>query len=101
MERKDENIHQGDVYLVRIEEFPEGKIKHIRNDIVAFGEITGHAHKIEGCEIVEIAGKRFCCVKTDSVITHQQHPKEDVSKGNYEIRIQKEYFPEGLKNVID
>jgi len=75
--------HQGDVFLEEIEVLPKGEQKIVRHDNVAFGEITGHAHCIKGCEIVD----------------HPAIPA--VKSGVYRIRIQQEYFPEGLRNVVD
>lgn len=94
-------VHQGDVFLEEVNNLPEGKKKILRKDVVAFGEVTGHSHKIKGCEVVEIGGREFLCLQETKTMTHDEHPPVDVKKGNYRIKIQKEYFPEGNRNVQD
>ncbi|HLA49818.1 MAG TPA: hypothetical protein VJ000_01350, partial [Thermodesulfovibrionia bacterium] len=87
--------HQGDVFLEEIEVLPKGEQKIVRHDNVAFGEITGHAHCIKGCEIVEIGRREFLVLKENKPMTHEDHPAiPAVKSGVYRIRIQQEYFPE-------
>jgi len=97
-------VHQGDVFLEEVK-IPNKKGKVVRNGIVAYGEITGHKHFVENGKIFEIENNEYLFLNVDSVMTHQQHPAAIVpkpKKGNcYKVRIQHEYFPEGLKKVVD
>lgn len=97
-------VHQGDVFLVETV-LPEGERTFVRNEIAAFGEITGHAHRVKGSEIVSIGGREFLVLKEETPMTHEEHPPVNIpalpSGKGYEIRIQQEYFPEGLRNVAD
>jgi len=72
---------------------------------VAYGEITGHKHVVDKGRIFNIEKEEYLFLNEDSVMKHDEHPDAVVSKpknGNcYKIRIQHEYFPEGLKKVID
>jgi hypothetical protein len=94
------NIHQGDVYLERIDNIPVGA-KSKRKDKIAFGEITGHSHYAKGVTVLEKDGQEFLDVPGDNIISHEDHPKIKLPAGKYKIRIQQEYFPDGSRQVKD
>lgn len=95
------NYHQGDVLLVRIDKLPVGA-KKIREEIVQFGEITGHAHKIIGSGIYEENGKWYVEVPKSEPMTHEDHPfTPPIEAGVYARRIQQEYFPDGFRDTKD
>mgnify|MGYP001580844108 CR=1 FL=1 len=92
-------IHQGDVILEPIKELPTGA-KLIRKNIVMYGEITGHAHTIEGAEIYEKDGICYVKVTEKQPMFHTDHPATPpVEEMIYKRRIQKEYFPDGSRQV--
>lgn len=85
------NVHQGDVFLERVEKLPE-KAVFVRNDIVQYGEITGHAHKIQGAKIYVENGIEYV-VASGKSMTHEDHPITDVPAFVYRKKVQKEFFP--------
>jgi len=95
------NYHQGDIILKRINAIPKDA-KKIRDEIIAFGEVTGHSHRIIGAEIFGVDEKEFVRIKEAHPMIHNEHPPtENVEIGDYERLRQFEYFPEGDIEVKD
>jgi len=52
----DKHYRQGDVLFIRIDELPPLRFKTKKGKVVLEGEVTGHAHKLEGeAKILEVA----------------------------------------------
>lgn len=102
----EKHIRQGDVLLVRVNDVP-AIAKRLATNIVAYGEVTGHAHKIEvdAGEVVlveDVEGNMFVSVKGDNArIVHDEHAPIGLEKGDYKVVIQREYSPEAIKPVVD
>ena len=93
--------HQGDVILEPITKIPEGAV-FIRKNIIMFGEATGHAHTIEDSLVYEKNGILYARVEQEVPMRHEEHPETlPVIRHDYRIRIQKEYFPDGSRQVQD
>lgn len=108
---------QGDLFIRRIEVLPAGlKPMAIENGayIVAHSE-TGHHHVIEARPYVTVFATDDPLVSylqvieatdaMETVIEHLRnfdtHESIKVGPGNYEIRRQREYSPEGWRRVAD
>ena len=94
---------QGDVLIFIDQKIPRGtkKLAHLT---LAEGEVTGHAHRITEGEatLYERKGTLYLKVISDvAALTHEEHHRIDLPRGDYEIRIQREYEPDGWRNVID
>jgi len=77
-----------------------GKVGHI----LAEGEVTGHAHRIDPeCEVTmyEKDGKTYLSVKEEAPLTHEEHHTIDLPAGDYSWQIQREYEPDGWREVAD
>ena len=87
---------QGDVLLKRISALPEGvKPKKLdkNNIILAYGEVTGHAHRITdtvNSMFYEKDGKSYLQVKKPVTLTHEEHHEQTIPTGNYEVGIVRE-----------
>jgi hypothetical protein len=96
---------QGDVLIRRISSLPTQKAALRANGILAYGEITGHAHKIEDlarAEVLEVGEGLFLRVGDEGVrIVHEEHAPINLPAGNYEVEIQREYTPAEIRNVAD
>ena len=104
---------QGDVLFIRREGLPAGEAKKRKDGAVAYGEVTGHSHKLadlETAEVLEIGDGIFVHVSDNGVsiegdpgatFVHEEHGPVSLAPGDYEIRIQREYSPEEIRNVID
>ena len=94
-------IHQGDVLLIPINKIPQDA-KKLRMDIVQYGEVTGHSHKIEGCIVYGDENRAtHISVPISKPMTHEDHPSASVEAGVYEVKIQQEYFPDGFRDIKD
>lgn len=104
-------VRQGDVLLIPVAKVPTGAKKKEGRDanVVAYGEATGHHHVIlDGTVYVGEEGKMFVVVGERGEIRHQDpsgvkadHDWLQIPAGEYEVRIEEEYTPEGLERVAD
>lgn len=108
---------QGDLLLIRVEKLPEGlsKMKSEGGNFIVAHSETGHHHVIAERENVIVYGTENPLVsylevieatdKAEAVIEHLRsfdtHESISISAGIYEIRRQREYFPEGWRRVQD
>ena len=93
--------------------------------ILAYGEVTGHAHEVVDSRVQvaeEIAdrptvtdpdpvpnqqlfeepdGTRLLVVKGPAVLRHEEHGPISLAPGTYEVRRQVEYAPDAIRNVAD
>lgn len=95
----DSGLH-GDV-IVTLSQEPEGfaEMPIVKDHCLAYGEATGHAHKIFGhagdFEIRECPKTKVRHLKVvrDVCLKHQEHDGIIIRPGQYEIGIQREYDP--------
>lgn len=102
---KEAIYRQGDVLIRRIPSLPKQKAQPRLNGILAYGEVTGHAHRVEStekAEVLEIENGLYLRVGDDGVrIIHEEHGEIVLPPGNYEVEIQREYTPAEIRNVAD
>lgn len=100
---------QGDVFIRSVDKLPDG-VKQVQRDngrvILAYGEVTGHAHAIEdrGATIYENPGvdDRFLILNGPATIVHEEHGTIALDPGVYQVNIQREYSPADLsRRVLD
>lgn len=96
----------GDVFIEMVEKLPVG-LKPLRLQVLAEGEITGHAHRIKEpgtAKFFEGAqeGERFFIIEAPEVtLVHEEHGPIKLKQGNYRSWIQREYHPQAIRRVID
>jgi len=100
------DIIQGDVRLKRIDGPKPDVIKIRENGVVAYGEVTGHAHRVIGeATVFEAAADRLIIEVTGTAeLVHDEHatvPAEVLTPGVYEVVGQREYSPEAIRRVTD
>lgn len=101
---------QGDVWIERVETVPDGATI-IPDDsgrvILAYGEVTGHAHAITATPTVKLLSvpgldDRFLHIGGDGAeVRHEEHATIPLPPGFYRVRIQREYRPQGIQRVVD
>lgn len=101
-------IRQGDVLLVQMTAaaaFLEGtqgkKLNHLT---LAEGEVTGHRHRISrgNAELYERDGTLYLRVLSpEAMLTHEEHQAVTIPAGNWMVKIQREYEPDGWRYVAD
>jgi hypothetical protein len=99
-------FRQGDVLIVQIAAVP-AEAKPTKRDagrvILAYGEVTGHAHAITEPEVVKLAAgiEEYLQVAEAAEIRHEEHATIPVPAGSYRIVHQREYTPERIVAVRD
>jgi hypothetical protein len=102
-----EFYRQGDVGIVRVSRIPP-KATPVERDqgriVLAYGEVTGHAHAIaeESATLVRSSdGRTFLRLEAPAVVRHEEHAPVTLPPGRYEVRRQREYSPEAIRDVAD
>lgn len=104
-----DTYRQGDVLLHRVDTLPEGATKVLAQTriVLAYGEVTGHAHVIDAEQAEEYQTpskhgvQRHLRVKHLAQVNHEEHASVPLPAGIYEIVQQCEYTPTEIKHVID
>lgn len=102
---------QGDVLIEAIGRLPRD-LKPLARDngrvVLAYGEITGHAHAIADVQAEGLAHERVTEVEFLRVLAeagvelrHEEHATITLPKGDYRIKRQREYTPFGERRVAD
>jgi len=108
-------FRQGDILIVKVDEIPKGLDlvpKDKGRDILAYGEVTGHAHAVKDSaksklyvdtdsNDVDEMRLRFLNITEETEIVHEEHDSIPLGPGVYKVIRQVEYEPEGYKYVAD
>lgn len=103
-------IRQGDVLLVPVSSIPEGAKPRARDNgrvIIAYGEITGHAHQIAnpdavGAVVLTTAeNATFVRLAKKAQLVHEEHDTAEVPAGTYQYIPQREYRYGATMRVLD
>ena len=104
-------FRQGDVLLVQVEEIPaDATACNVDGDVIlAYGEVTGHAHRIAAGTVKPLANggvwepsaERFIQALEGATLRHEEHGAIEIPAGNYRVIQQREYHPEEIRNVAD
>lgn len=93
----------GDVQIIECDSIPKDAKKLNRKEL-AYGEVTGHAHRINDLvgELFETKnGDLFLRVDKLSHLTHEEHKTLTLDPGCYRIGIKRQYTPDGWERVAD
>ena len=91
------NYRHGDVILKAPVRLPAGAQKR-SGDVVAEGEATGHAHRINGGHVFSYGDLLFVTAGVGASLTHEEHAQEALGPTPdgwaYPVVIQREYDDE-------
>ena len=94
----------GDVLVKSVEALPEGAKKR-GNVTLAYGEITGHSHRIADpatAQTFEVNGQLYLEVTSATAqLIHEEHATIELPKGVYHVWQQREYTPGEIRRVYD
>jgi hypothetical protein len=104
-----EIYRQGDVLIVSVKEFPANLDPVERENgrvVLAHGEVTGHAHAIEGEGAALFRAPKLMAVFITitggpAALEHQEHDPMVIPPGVYRVIRQRKYAPEEIRNVAD
>lgn len=96
---------QGDVLLIQVQRLPDDVEAEIDPNrlILAYGEATGHAHRISGpgAGLFQGTAGRFLRLTQPADLVHPEHGTILLKPGTYRVVQQKEYTPEAIRPVAD
>lgn len=106
-----QTFRQGDVLLVRVDALPpDAAACKVEGDVIlAYGEVTGHAHRLAPATVKPFAkggvwsptAERFIQALEGAQLTHEEHATIPLPAGVYRVVQQREYSPEEIRNVAD
>lgn len=105
-ETETKQYRQGDVFVTAIDSIPSD-VKEVQRDagriVLAYGEVTGHAHAITSKEATlwERGDVRYLEVKRACTLSHEEHSQIALPAGTYQVIRQREYHPEAVRQVAD
>jgi hypothetical protein len=101
---------QGDVLIIPVKSIPE-KLDAIDREegrvVLAYGEVTGHAHAIKAEAAALFRDPKlmavFMRVNGDAPVAleHNDHDTIMIPPGKYQVVRQREYSPGAIRNVAD
>ncbi len=101
------HYRQGDVLLIQIEGLPEDaretKPDEEHRIVLAYGEVTGHAHAVSTAQadLYEAGQDRFLKIQSGASLVHEEHSTIMLDPGTYKIVRQREYVPQSWRVVAD
>jgi len=97
-------VRHGDVLVQRVAKLPPD-IKEQPGFVLAYGESTGHAHRVEAvgsdAQLFRSADERFVVVSGPATLRHEEHGPIPLPPGMYRYWIQREYVPTGKGQTVD
>jgi hypothetical protein len=103
-----EQYRQGDVLLERVKAIPAtaaAEANEAGRVVLAYGEVTGHSHAFDSpwvCLFRETGSdgvsRSFIRVGGDAPVAlrHEEHAEIPIPPGDYEVVIQREYYPDEI-----
>jgi hypothetical protein len=103
------NIRHGDILLSKVDSLPTGKeIPHEGEYVLAYGEVTGHRHRVcvkekSDMKVINANGVIFMQLTVDAPLVHEEHKTIEIPKGIYRIGNEQEYdyCSHEIKQVTD
>ena|SRR3990167_1113475 len=90
------NYRHGDVQLTKVDSLPDEASSLGNRRELAFGEITGHAHRINVGELFETKdGKLYLKATEGTKVSHEEHKTHLLEPGIYIVGIKRQYNPDG------
>lgn len=95
-------FRHGDVFLEQVAT-PGLKGRHYKRDnVVAEGEATGHAHRAVGDALLyQHEGSLYLRTRRDAALVHEEHARLPLPAATFRVTLQREWSPEGWVQVID
>ncbi len=85
---------QGDILLVQVSKIPP-KHRKVTSNVLVYGEATGHAHRVQGGNVVQTykTGSIFVIARKGTTLVHNEHGPIDLEPGKYQLIRQREFNP--------
>ena len=94
----------GDVLIASVGRIPNG-VRRLPGAVLAWGEITGHSHRIEDDRSAELYARDdvmyIRVTAPEARLVHEEQLPIVLPQGDYKFWFQREYTPEAIKRIID
>jgi len=103
-------VRQGDVMLFKVAELPKSavEVKTTGDVILAYGEVTGHAHRIKrdqtekpSARLFDVEAERYLQIAERVALSHEEHSAIFLDAGVYRQAFQCEEKRAEIKRVAD
>ncbi len=95
-------FRQGDLLIQQVETFMRDRLtEKIKDGIVQHGEATGHSHRLLGGDAFNVRGVVHLESDGNTKLVHDEHDTIELPEGKYRVLRQREFTPEGERNVRD
>lgn len=64
----------------------------VENRVLAYGEVTGHSHRLEGGELWQDHGDMIAVLTEPTALVHEEHETITLPEGTYRVIRQREYL---------
>jgi hypothetical protein len=95
----------GDILVGATAVLPEDATARPGATVLAWGEVTGHSHRIEDprtATLYEHSGIGYLQVTAPNArLIHEEHGPITLPRGTYRFWHQREYTPQAIRRVID
>lgn len=91
---------QGDVLFILVASVPKDAQRQNSN-VIVHGETTGHAHRLEGGDIMTDRNQMFVVAGEEAKIVHEEHAEIYIPQGVYKVIRQREYDEKEIRYVSD
>lgn len=103
------NIYRhGDLLIKEVEQVPTKakKVSSGKLNKLALGEVTGHSHKLETIQVVdvfELNGVKYFNIPSEATLSHEEHNTLKLEPATYTVLTEREYdyFLEETRKVLD
>lgn len=97
---------QGDVLIMDVSMAPLTKWQAEQlkpsGPVLVYGETTGHAHRVEGADVLEFADdQKIIRAATPFRVVHEEHDTIEIPEGTYRVVRQREYDENEVRYVSD
>jgi hypothetical protein len=105
VKEKKNHWRHGDIMVGAIEKLPTHAVVRQGAPVLAWGEVTGHSHRISDPSIVtfyQASGEGYFMIEADTAdLIHEEHGTITLPRGTYHFWHQREYTPGAIRRVVD
>lgn len=98
----------GDLLIREVDNIPTKakKVSSGKLNKLALGEVTGHSHKLETIQVVdvfELDGVKYFNTPVEAILSHEEHNTLKLAPSTYTVLTEREYdyFLEEQRKVLD
>lgn len=92
-------FRQGDVLVKEVNSLPFG-LKKQANNVLVYGESTGHAHRLIGGDVLTKGDTMYLNLLKKGKVVHEEHNTIELPVGKYIVIRQREYQNKDMVRLV-